>query len=80
MRGGRGEAAFLKGEEFMKRKLIVLTLALLGCAGTLCLQPRVAEASDCFCDGPACCNICCPLPSGRIICTERPCYADPTVD
>ena len=59
----------------MKRKLIVLSLALLGCVGTLCLQPRRVEASNsnCFCDGPACCNYCCRLSGGRVICTERPC-------
>lgn len=58
----------------MRRKLIVLGLALLGFVGTLYLQPRTAEASnDCFCDGPACCNYCCKLSGGRVICTERPC-------
>jgi hypothetical protein len=58
----------------MRRKLIVLGLALIGCVGTLCLQPRpVAADSDCFCDGPACCNYCCKLSGGRFICTERPC-------
>ena len=57
----------------MRRKLIVLGLALMGFVGTLCLQPRTAEASDCFCDGPACCNICCVLSGGRVVCTERAC-------
>jgi len=62
----------------MTRKLILLGVALLGFAGALSLQPRVAEASDCFCADPACCNICCKLSGGRFICTERPCPADPT--
>jgi hypothetical protein len=73
--GGRGEAAFLKGEELMRRKLIVLGLALMGFVGTLCLQPRVAEASSCGCQDAACCNWCCTLSSGKVICSERPCIA-----
>jgi hypothetical protein len=58
----------------MRRKLILLGLALLGTAGTLCMQPRPAAASNCFCDDAACCNFCCILASGRIICSERPCH------
>jgi hypothetical protein len=57
----------------MKRKLIVLGLALMGFVGALCLQPRpVAADSTCFCDSPACCNWCCRS-GGRILCSERPC-------
>lgn len=57
----------------MKRKLTLLGFALLATAGTFCLQPRTAEASSCFCADPACCNYCCPLASGKLICSERPC-------
>jgi hypothetical protein len=57
----------------MKKKLIVLGIALMGVAGALCIQPRTAEASNCFCDDAACCNYCCVLSSGKIVCTERPC-------
>jgi len=63
----------------MRRKLILLGFALLGAAGALCIQPRTAEAaSDCFCADPICCNICCKLTGGRVICTERACPPDPT--
>ncbi|HEY4595488.1 MAG TPA: hypothetical protein VIJ02_03740, partial [Thermoanaerobaculia bacterium] len=56
-----------------KRKLAFLGFALLATAGTLVLQPRPAEASNCFCADAACCDYCCTLSSGKVICTERPC-------
>ena len=57
----------------MRRKLALLGFALLTAAGTFAFQPRTAEASNCFCADPACCDYCCTLPNGHVTCTERPC-------
>jgi hypothetical protein len=60
-------------EDVMRRKLTLLGFALLTVAGTFWFQPRTAEASNCFCADPYCCDYCCTLSSGKVICTERPC-------
>ena len=58
----------------MRKKLIVLGIALIGVSGALCVEPRNAEASGCYLvcsDG--CCDRCCVTSSGAVVCTDLPC-------
>lgn len=57
----------------MKRKLLILGIALMGVAAAVGFQPRTATAANCFCADPECCNICCQITPGKLICTLRAC-------
>ena len=66
----------------MKKKLMLLALALLGVAGALSIDVRPAEAANCgynVCttdpDGTTCCDWCCLDANGKILyCSDRPSY------
>jgi hypothetical protein len=60
----------------MRKKLILLSLSLLGLAGALSLGAPKAEAGNCVttCDPFGCCDTCCQIgTSNKWICTQRPC-------
>lgn len=54
-------------------KSIVLAFAfLVGIVAGLAYAPKTEAASGCF---HVDCNICCYLPGGHVVCTERACPA-----
>jgi hypothetical protein len=56
----------------MKKKLIALSIALMGVVGALSAGVPRAEASDCgYVCGGGCCDWCCTV-NGKLVCSQRP--------
>lgn len=58
----------------MKKKLLMLTLALAATAGLQAglFSPAAQAASGCF-PVDECGNVCCYTSTGKLVCTDRPC-------